>query len=151
MILIKVLFFTLHYSAVVRGSKETSVTEYGKDCSEKESCLSFCPVGWERRGNIASSGARILTTRLQLGNMLKITAEILMLILQRLQPRMSTNTWDQRFQATPGSEPQTRRKVGPGSGRTVLPSTLSLQREAEAVPTLQLMDKAPTERNAETN
>ena len=50
MILIKVLFFTLHYSAVVRGSKETSVTEYGKDCSEKESCLSFCPVFWERKG-----------------------------------------------------------------------------------------------------
>ena len=50
MILIKVLFFTLHYSAVVRGSKETVVTEYGKDCSEKESCLSFCPVVWERKG-----------------------------------------------------------------------------------------------------
>ena len=31
------------------------------------------------------------------------------------------------------------------------PLTLSLQREAEAVPTLQLMGKAPTERNAETN
>jgi len=44
MILLQVLLFTLLWSvAAVRG-----VSEYGKACSEP--CLSFCPMGWERKG-----------------------------------------------------------------------------------------------------
>ena len=35
---------------MVRGAKETSVTEYGKDCPETESCWDFCPVDWVTEG-----------------------------------------------------------------------------------------------------
>ena len=46
MILIWALCFTFQCSAAVRG-----VSEYGKDCSETESCASLCPPwGWDRKG-----------------------------------------------------------------------------------------------------
>ena len=45
MILIWALCFTFQCSAAVRG-----VSEYGKDCSETESCASFCPALWVSKG-----------------------------------------------------------------------------------------------------